>query len=141
MLAVASADRDDRDPRLHRLEETVVLPVVAVPRNDEDVNTQGGHVGLQLGLRGGVDIFGHERAQPGQRDRHDSPGVELGHHLPPQRANEMRIAGSTSSKRDVRRRRPASHSHDSIGREARPDVYLADSSSVQRTGQATDRGR
>jgi hypothetical protein len=51
VLGIAMTDRDHRDPRAHRVEEVLVLPGVAVARDDQHVSPQIGHGGQQLDLR------------------------------------------------------------------------------------------
>lgn len=78
VLGVATTDRDHRDPRVHRVEEVLVLSGIAVARDDQHVGPQIGHGGEQFDLRLRPEVARHERGQSGPAGLHDNRSCAVG---------------------------------------------------------------
>jgi hypothetical protein len=117
------------------------LLATAVPRNDKDVRVQLNALRPEFGLVTRVEVAGRQHPKTRHRELHDPAALELGDHLPAQRADEMQLARRVCDERDVRRRRPPIDANGRVGREACADVDRADRSRVQRPGYPGNGGR
>ena len=117
-LTVAAAHRHDRDRRPHRAEKTSLQGIGAVPRNDKHVRVELNALRHRFGLVGGADVACRQHPKTRQRQLNNPAGLELGNHLPAQRADGVHLARPSSDEYNVRRRRPPGDANGRIGRQS-----------------------